>query len=80
MKSTLDQLSPKDKEDLALLYDSDGYQALKKLNKLEQIGLGADALMATTMEDVKYLKGRSYQWKVIIQIIRDIYKQVNKES
>lgn len=80
MKSTLEQLSAKEKEALARLYGTDGYEALKKVHTLEVAGLGADALGSQSIEDTKFLQGRAYQSKASIQLIRDVHKQVNKEG
>jgi hypothetical protein len=80
MKSTLDRLSPKEKEALALLYDTEGYTALKKLCTAEIDGLGKDALGASDMEFVKFCSGQAAMAKKIAVYIREAYKEVNKES
>jgi hypothetical protein len=79
MKSTLEQLSKNEREAIARLYESDGYKALVKLKDADTVGLGADALIASSMEEVSYLKGRAHQWKVILNAIRDLHKQSQKD-
>ena len=81
MKSTLDQLSAADKEALALLYDTKGYEVLKKIHKLEQFGLGQDALAEREdLGQIRFLNGRLYQSKATLALIRESYKQANKDE
>jgi len=80
MKSVLDSLSAKEKEALALLYDTEGYTALKKLHRLSVQGLGKDALAAPDLETVRFLAGRARQSKITLDLIREIYLQVNKSD
>lgn len=80
MKSTLEQLSAKEREALARLCDTDGYKVLKKIHELELIGLGKDALGASNMEEVNFLRGRAHQSKVTIELIRAEYKKSNGEK
>lgn len=80
MKSTLDQLTDSEREALAHFYELPGYKALVKLHNLELVGLGKDALASPDFENVQYLRGRAHQSKVNVEIIREVYKAVNKES
>jgi hypothetical protein len=80
MKSTIDLLSQKDREALASFHGSDAFNALKKLHDATVIGLGKDALIAQTLEEVKFLNGRAYQSKVILSLIKEIHKLVDKEG
>ena len=80
MKSILNQLSPKDKEALARLYDTDMHEALKKVHRLTIAGLGQDALVAPDMNVKERLQGRALQSKILMDLIREVYQQVNKES
>lgn len=78
MKSTLERLTAADREALARLYDTEGYRVLKKVHNLELVGLGKDALGATEIDQVKFLAGRAHQSKVTLEMIRTVYKQINK--
>jgi hypothetical protein len=80
MKSTLDQLSSKDQEALARLYDTEGYRVLKKVHELELVGLGKDALDAPSMEAKSFLQGRAHQSKATLMLIKGVFKKLNKES
>lgn len=78
MKSSLESLTPKEKKALALIYGTDGYKALERVHELEKHGLGQDALVAPTMEAVNYLKGRAFQSKFLLSLIKDCFKQTEK--
>jgi len=78
VKSSIDRLLAGEKESLALLYDTNGYKVLQKLCKLEIDGLGKDALGAPDMEQVKFCSGQAYMAKKIPNLIRELYKEVNK--
>lgn len=80
MKSTVDLLSKNEKAALAALYETDGYKVLKRVHELELIGMGKDAIVAQTMEQVKFLNGRAFQSKATIDLIRGIYKLVHDEE
>lgn len=80
MRSTIDQLSPAEKKALALWYDTASYKALLHLAELEVQGLAADALIAPNMEQVRYLHGRSSWAADIFKLVKELYKQSNKES
>jgi len=71
----MDQLSPIEKEALALFYETDAYKALDKFCKLDVVGLGRDALVAPSMEQVMYLKGKAYMAEHIPKLIRQLYKE-----
>lgn len=80
MKSSLKSLSLSERKALAKWYGSDSYKALEHLAKLEVEGLAADALMASTMEEVRRLQGRS-SWAVdLFKLVRLIYKEDNQEG
>lgn len=75
MKSTLDSLTPNDKEALAHLYELPGYKALVKLCNLEIKGLAADCLASQNMEMVKYLSGQATMAAKLPKLIRQLYKE-----
>jgi hypothetical protein len=80
MKSTLEQLTSKEKDALARLYETEGYKVLKKIHDLEIRGLGKDALDAPSMETLHFLRGRAQQSTITLKLIRDLFKKSNKES
>lgn len=80
MKSTLDRLSAKEKEALALLYNTEGYEVLRKLCTLEVEEFAKDALIAPNMEVLNYYRGQADFAKNLPKAIRKVYKEVNKES
>mgnify|MGYP001562310984 CR=1 FL=1 len=80
MKSTLDQLSAKEREALARLYEMDGYTALKRLCELEILGLGKDALQAPDIGVVNLLQGKAIMAKNIPTIIHNEYKRISKQG
>ena len=80
MKSTLDGLNISEKKALAHWYGTDSYKALEKLAKLEVEGLAADALKATSMEEIRRLQGRS-SWAVdIFKLLRQLHKEQKQDG
>ena len=82
MKSSLDRLTPKQKEDLALFYDSDAYNALQALCRYEIEGLGKDALDSPDHDQTRFYSGQANMAAKIPKIIRELYKSLddNKKS
>lgn len=80
MKSTLGAISAKDKEALALLYDTEGFQALKRLLQAEINHFAKDALQAPSMEVLAEYKGQAKFAKDLPVAIQTIYRQVNKSA
>lgn len=78
MKSTQDSLSQKEKEALALFYDSDAHRALIHIRDVEVSGLAADALLADSQERTMYLRGQTVWANNLLKMIEDIYKQSQK--
>lgn len=78
MKSTQDSLSPKEKEALALFYDSAAHRALIHIRDIEVSGLAADALLSDTQERTMYLRGQTVWANQLLKMIEDIYKQSQK--
>lgn len=78
MKDSVQQLTPKEREALALWYDSASYKALLRLAEVDVAGLAADALNAPNLEQVKYLKGRA-DWAVdIFKLLQENYRKSQK--
>ena len=78
MKSTQDSLSHKEKEALALFYDTDAYRALVHIRDIEVSGLGADAILSDTQERTNYIRGQVVWANNLIKMIEDLYKQSQK--
>lgn len=78
MKSTVEQLTPKDRKALALFYETDAYNALKRFAELEVSALGVDALSQTEITQVHYLRGRATWASELCKLIREIYKTTEK--
>lgn len=74
-KSTLDYLTPKEREALASIYDLDGFKALKKLCEAEIVELGKDALQAPSMEIKEVLHGKALMAVHIPRIIHEEWKR-----
>lgn len=71
-------MSHKDREALARLYGTDGFKALEKFCELDVLGLGRDALVATDMNRVSFLKGEAYILEHLPQLIHQLYKEMDK--
>ena len=80
MKSTLDRLSDNEKEALAHLYELPGFKALVKVCKLEIEGLALDALTSANHETTKFLNGQAVMAEKLPKIVRELYREINKES
>lgn len=78
LKSTLEQLTPKEREALASIYDNEkGFKAFKKLCELEIIELGKDALQATNMEQKEIFHGKAMMAQRLPKLIIDEWKRQN---
>lgn len=75
MKSTVDLLTKKEKEALALWYETPSFMALKKLCELEIEGLGKDALGSPSHEATKYYAGQADMAAKLIKVVGGIYKE-----
>lgn len=80
MKSTLEKLSYKEQELLALFYDTETYKALKHLCQLEIDGLGKDALASIGHEWTRYYSGQAEMAAKIPKIIRELYRDKDKNK
>lgn len=80
MKSTLEQLSAKEREALAHFYDTDAYKALRKLVDLERLETAKDHLDQTDILQVRYLSGQASSLKKLVLTLRDNYKQFEKKD
>lgn len=80
MKSTVEQLSDNEREALAHLYELPGYKAFLKLCRLEIEGLGKDALGSQSHEDTRFYSGQSVMANKLPKIIRELYKEINKQN
>lgn len=82
MKSTVEQLTSKERTALINWYDSESYQALKHLAQLEIAGLGDDALNSPSHEQTKFYSGQAVMAAKLIRIVQQLYKEhlKNKEK
>lgn len=80
MKSTVELLNSKERAALALFFGTDAFTAFRRVAQLEIDGLAKDALGATTMDQVNFLKGRAAMAKELPLLIELIYKQSEKKS
>lgn len=78
MKSTIDQLTPKDRIALAHWYGTESYNALKKLLRLEIEGLGKDALGSPNHEQTKYFAGEAAMAAKIPKIVKQLSIETDK--
>lgn len=79
MKSTVKQLTAKERELFALFYETPSFMALKRFCALEVSSLGIDALTSQSLEQVKYLSGRASFAKDLIDMIEGIYQDSVKK-
>lgn len=80
MKSTVDQLSTKDRALLAAFYGTDTYEALKKLVAAERVLLAQDAIDQTDILQVRYLSGQSISLKKLFGTLKVLYKPEKPEK
>lgn len=74
MKSTVDLLTDKQREALALFYGTDAFDAIKQLCKLEIEGLGKDALASPDHEQTRFYAGQAAMAAKLPKVIRMLYK------
>lgn len=79
MKSVIDQLKPADRKTLALFYESQVFEALRKLIDLERLSLAKDAIEQTEIGNVRYLNGGAVSLKKLIYTVKEISKQTSKD-
>lgn len=78
MSSVIDKLSPKDKQILALFYETEAYSSIKKIFRLIKANAGEQALKAQDFDTVKWLQGQKYSIERLEEEIEKIYKQDQK--
>lgn len=74
MKSTIDRLTPTEKEALARLYDMSEYAVLKKLLGLERHNIATKCLLAPNYEEVKFLHGQEYSLKQLHLLLQKNFR------
>jgi hypothetical protein len=75
MKSTVQKLSPKEREALALFHDSEADKALRKLVDTERLELAKDHVDQSDILMIRYLSGGANSLKRLIVTLDEIYKQ-----
>jgi len=79
MKRTVDLLTANEKEALAHLYELPGFKALSKLCQLEINALAKDALLSPDHETTKFLNGQATAYMNLPKLVRNLYKELNKD-
>lgn len=75
MRSTIEQLGPKDRKTLAHWYGTESFIALKKLLQLEIDGLAKDALASIDHEQTRFLSGQASMAVKIPKIVKQLSEQ-----
>lgn len=79
MKSTLEQLSAKEREALAHLVDTDGFKAFVKLIEAERMEIAKDHVDEIDILQVRYLSGQASSLKKLVNTLRENHKQFDKK-
>lgn len=80
MKSNLSRLSVKDKEALALFYDSETHKALIKLIELEKTEYAKQHVGQLDINQVRYLTGMVASLNRFANLLKENYDKLNKEG
>jgi hypothetical protein len=80
VKSAIEQLSPNDREALALLYDKNDYQVLKKLIAVQKSKLAEAHVGQLEINQIRYLTGQVASLNWLIEVIKQNFNEVNKKS
>lgn len=80
MKSTLEQLSAKEREALAHFYGTDMHKALEKLVGAERLEIAKDHVDQTDILTVRYLSGQASSLKKLLLTLRENHKTLDKEG
>lgn len=80
MKSTLEQLSTKEREALAHFYGTEAHKVLEKLVNEERLEIAKDHVDQTDILQVRYLSGQASSLKKLLLTLRENYKHFNKKS
>lgn len=77
-KSSIEQLSAKERELLARLYETDHYKVLIRLIEIERLELAKDHVDETDISTIRYLSGQARGLKKLVGTIRDNYTKTQK--
>ena len=82
MKSTFDQLGPKHKALLADMYETDAYEALKKLLEAERLNIATKLLQVPSADSVTIarMQGQAEMCKQLHLNLQNLYKQERKKE
>lgn len=75
MKSVFEDLSSKEQQILARLYEMDEYKVLKKAIELLRINAGKEILLTQTWDEVKHLQGQAHGLKMLHLNLKELNKQ-----
>lgn len=79
LASSLEKLSPKEREALARWYDSDSWKALRHLVDVERMMLAKDHVDQIDIMQIRYLSGQANGLKKLILTLAKNYKDVDKK-
>ncbi len=75
MKNILDELPAKDREILAIGFESPFYATLKKVMEIARLNAAKACLTSTTFEEVKHLQGQAHGVKMLHLNLKDLHKK-----
>ncbi len=78
VKSTLEQLSGKERQALALFYETDAYKALINLIQAERLEIAKDHLDQSDILMIRYLSGQANGLKKLVLTLKDNYARQQK--
>ena len=78
MKSTVELLSKKERQLLALFYETETHSALKRLCELERLELAKDAIDLRDIQELRYASGQAASLKKLFGTLKGIYKETQK--
>lgn len=76
--SVVSRLAPKDRKALALFYETETYNSLKKLVGMVRANAAKKCLTATDFLEVKHLQGQEHALAVLLDELSKIYKSDQK--
>lgn len=74
MKTVFDDLSLKEQQMLARLYEMDEYKVLKKAIELLRINAGKEVLLSQSWDEVKHLQGQAHGLKMLHLNLKGLHK------
>lgn len=75
MKSTLDQLSEKERKALALWYGTETHKAFEKLLRIDGLELAKDHVGVSDINLIRFLSGQAYALDALLKVLKENYKK-----